>query len=1816
MADNEIKILKSNTFEEWRQKSNELSLNLGADDRLDSRLTDRIFKHDNVSSLKLNIIEDTPTQVFQLLPDTSIDNTGGYIILAHGTSIPAAFSVGTGVTQTGGYQATIEATVTIDNKPKILVKNSTGAFNTGTDLNVGGTSIAHADLISLISESYNKAGIRVLNGATELTQGMAVDGYHVPTVSGIITLAGSPVLDKFVEGSTVYQDSSNRTTQSDVESNATWYGTVYHAGTADVYIKSHSRTYSPSSQIRILGYAAATAKIGTTEHNSFTVLTPSEGHVVEFNSGLSVNDDIQIIATDLVTAINEVQDDIGTVENLTTTAADLVAAVNEHEADLFNAEGGDKKTLANLKTADKTSILDSINEIYDDIHTAGSVTLGTNANFVVGGINELEWAVRGNLNNYTLETNANNLVSGINEIEAALRGANTNYTVTAGTNIRDGLNAVYADIHTAGSVTLNTAANFLVGGINELEVALRGTTLANYTLTTASTDGVIGGINEHDAELGTITSAAMGTDASTVETAILELETALRGTDNNYVTWGDGANIAAGDVRGAIIELGTTIGSGVITGVDTEAVGASNLTVAVNLLNTAIGDSDIYNTGTYGAATIAGTLDSLKTGVVNNDTDIGSVMSLIDGATTVDTTIAFTDLAATDVKGAIDEISGTTITAGAGLTGGGNLRSNKTINVVGATNGGITVNANSIGVDSTVVRTNVADQTIDSNLTFTTGNTISIPTGSTLDIDGTLLIGGGAGSALSFDTAFITLASTADIEGIEVDRSVMNSNTVQTTVDAKLQWNEGNVGTGAANTSHRAWQIQGLTNDLAPVAKTSDIVTFYNAKDLVAGNTETGINVTWDATAENFDFALTSTGVTANSYGSASAIPTFTVGLDGRLTAAGSVAITTQLTVGADSGSNEIIQLATEIFDVEGTANEIETTTGTNKVIIGLPDNVDIKDLDVINTTQSTTTTTGALTVAGGVGIAKNLHVGGNLTVEGTTTTINTETLTIDDNIIVLNDNKTGAPGSETAGIEIERGTGTNVALRWNDASDQWELTTDGSTYSTIITAATSFDQWRLGLYGSTVFDTITENEAVYFRPGPGMAVSRSGTTITYTHGDTSTLTGQQGTAGGGNVLQTVTVDDMGHVTSVDTANLDSRYMQSWTFMEGNGNETGTIGQGQTLHFEQGSGMSIEKTADRQLVFTNDDRGSSQSIFKNIAITDTNSGFTWAETGTLVADSNNDTVTLVSGTNIDIDADVSGDSILIRHQTFGLTSQNNSGGTVIQDVTLSNGHVTALGTVNLDSRYDNYSSWTAKDHDGTTYTVTSADVLWYKEGSGMDVNFTANDVLTFTNTDRGSSQNIFKTVAPSNGASATADVNNDTLNLTQGAGINTVGSGDNIITISHADTSSQASINNSGNNVIQDITLDTFGHITGLVSKDIDTVNNANNINVDETNGNTNYQVLFSTANGTAYQRPYIDTNDAHFTYNPSTQLIDGAKLHWNNINSKPSVDNYSSWTIKEGNGEETSTIGSGQTLHIEQGTGIQVELTATRQLTVTNTAPHAATNLGISHAATNVGITSSTGTNITMNGATSTVAGVLTSTNWTKLNGIDAGADVNENSFKNFVFTTVGTIVADNTADTMYVNSGTGIAFSGSTGNDVVNIHQAPDSRHTGTTNVYTGNADQFIHFQPASSGPDLIRFYLGNGSSQGEDFRFIEGGTLYAKGDIVAYSSAITSDRKLKTNIKTVENALDKVCELDGVTFDWKKDGKKSAGVIAQNVEEVLPTAVKTVEDMDGTDTHKVVDYNQLSALFIESIKELKEENKQLRAEIEALKDINKGR
>ena len=101
-------------------------------------------------------------------------------------------------------------------------------------------------------------------------------------------------------------------------------------------------------------------------------------------------------------------------------------------------------------------------------------------------------------------------------------------------------------------------------------------------------------------------------------------------------------------------------------------------------------------------------------------------------------------------------------------------------------------------------------------------------------------------------------------------------------------------------------------------------------------------------------------------------------------------------------------------------------------------------------TAFSETDTLDSVTTRGSV-TANNLQVGGltvtgNLVVNGTTTSINTEELTVDDNIIVLNNNVTGAP-TENAGIVIERGTSVNRGLRWNETTNTWQIQKDDGVY-------------------------------------------------------------------------------------------------------------------------------------------------------------------------------------------------------------------------------------------------------------------------------------------------------------------------------------------------------------------------------------------------------------------------------------------------------------------------------------------------------------------------------------------------------------------------------------------------------------------------------------------------------------------------------------------------------------------------------------------------------------------------------------------------
>ena len=120
---------------------------------------------------------------------------------------------------------------------------------------------------------------------------------------------------------------------------------------------------------------------------------------------------------------------------------------------------------------------------------------------------------------------------------------------------------------------------------------------------------------------------------------------------------------------------------------------------------------------------------------------------------------------------------------------------------------------------------------------------------------------------------------------------------------------------------------------------------------------------------------------------------------------------------------------------------------------------------------------------------------------------------------------------------------------------------------------------------------------------------------------------------------------------------------------------------------------------------------------------------------------------------------------------------------------------------------------------------------------------------------------------------------------------------------------------------------------------------------------------------------------------------------------------------------------------------------------------------------------------------------------------------------------------------------------------------------------------------------------YTAGNGLTlSGTEFLMSGGytGNFTATGDVTAYS-----DKRLKRNIETITNAVDTVSKLRGVNFE--KDGRHSTGVIAQEVEEVLPQVVHT--DADGM---KSVAYGNIVGILIEAIKEQQKEIEELKKKL----------
>jgi len=182
-------------------------------------------------------------------------------------------------------------------------------------------------------------------------------------------------------------------------------------------------------------------------------------------------------------------------------------------------------------------------------------------------------------------------------------------------------------------------------------------------------------------------------------------------------------------------------------------------------------------------------------------------------------------------------------------------------------------------------------------------------------------------------------------------------------------------------------------------------------------------------------------------------------------------------------------------------------------------------------------------------------------------------------------------------------------------------------------------------------------------------------------------------------------------------------------------------------------------------------------------------------------------------------------------------------------------------------------------------------------------------------------------------------------------------------------------------------------------------------------------------------------------------------------------------------------------------------------------------------------------------------------------------------------------------------------VVADGSTGKTLL-YQYGSEKLRTESDGIYvTGNVQSSTGVLEGASNQDKIvigannriDFFLDNSN----EFRMEADGDFHADGDVVAFSTTV-SDERLKTDIEKIENATDKVSQLNGYTFTYKADGKKSAGVIAQEVEKVLPSAVSEKElplKMDDGVAYKTVQYDQIIGLLIESIKELKQEINELK-------------
>ena len=227
------------------------------------------------------------------------------------------------------------------------------------------------------------------------------------------------------------------------------------------------------------------------------------------------------------------------------------------------------------------------------------------------------------------------------------------------------------------------------------------------------------------------------------------------------------------------------------------------------------------------------------------------------------------------------------------------------------------------------------------------------------------------------------------------------------------------------------------------------------------------------------------------------------------------------------------------------------------------------------------------------------------------------------------------------------------------------------------------------------------------------------------------------------------------------------------------------------------------------------------------------------------------------------------------------------------------------------------------------------------------------------------------------------------------------------------------------------------------------------------------------------------------------------------------------------------------------------------------------------------------TGTEIRAALAATSNTNILNDALLSKLNGIQAGATDNQTAAE------IKTLLQSDKLTSSEITSGT--IGTGLLANDAVTfakIENIAQNRIIGRTATGTGDATTLTAANVRSmiNVADGATSYTSNqatNTSSNVTFGTINCSSLTATGNVTAFS-----DATLKTDIHTINEALGIVGKLRGVTYKWLSNGEADIGVIAQEVQEVVPEVIK--ETVDGI---KTVDYGRLVSVLINAVNELNE-------------------